>query len=383
MARLLSSGFELNSATDTVEYLVLNNSLTISSSIVFSGNYSLKVSGLTSLARRGARFQFVSNAGGDGPYYARANFRCITFPTAENRILGFFGVSNLFYSYITIDNSGIIKLYDEDGQITGTVTISLNTNYLLEFKDDFTGAGSNDIVEAKCNGILFANSSTRNLSDKLHSIVFGGNLNYEDQTTGEWYFDNIAINDSTGSFQNSYPGEGKIIHLKPNAAGDYSDWTNSYTNVDEVTPNDDTDLVSSNTLDQKDDHHIESPTMLGDQDTINVVQVGVRFNGAGASANASFTLRCTMNGTTEEQGTLTPSNATWVTNAAAAPRNYSYTLYDLPGASTGGITKNDLETAQIGYRLSATSTNAAQISTVWLLVDYTPVTVKKWGVKPR
>jgi len=47
------------------------------------------------------------------------------------------------------------------------------------------------------------------------------------------------------------------------------------------------------------------------------------------------------------------------------------TLYDLPGSSTTAWSDGTLDTAQIGYDLTSASTSAAQISTVWMLVDYT------------
>jgi hypothetical protein len=104
-------------------------------------------------------------------------------------------------------------------------------------------------VEAKVDGAsAFASSSTRSLSSGIRQFLLGGNLNSEAQTTGDWFFDDLAINDNTGSFQNSYPGEGKIIHLKPNAAGDSNGFSvqvggtvgssNNYTRVNEVTPDD-------------------------------------------------------------------------------------------------------------------------------------------------
>src|SRR3990172_6946830 len=74
-------------------------------------------------------------------------------------------------------------------------------------------------------------------------VAGGGNRRSEAQTQGEWYFDDIAINSSTGSFQNSYPGAGRIVALRPNAAGDSADFARggtdsgaNWSQTDEVTP---------------------------------------------------------------------------------------------------------------------------------------------------
>jgi hypothetical protein len=127
---------------------------------------------------------------------------------------------------------------------------------------------------------------------------------------GDWYFDDLAINDSNGSFQNSWPGDGAVIRLKPNAAGDASDWTNDYTAVDEVTPDEGTTLVASKTLNHIYDYDIEDThSALTPGSTINVVQVGVRYNGASGSANSSFVTRikASSGGTVEEGTAITPA----------------------------------------------------------------------------
>lgn len=379
MARIVSLGSELNSATTAVEWHTAFSGTAVDGNGVRSGLSSLHITSLSSGTSKGLTHQFLS-AEASSKTFIRFYLRLSILPSAENRIC-LFNDSNSTSSpsvYVTVDSSGVIKLYDEDGQITGTTTLSTGVWYRVEVLIDTTTAGGSHEVRGRVDGVEFAGSSSRNIASTNLPfwVLMGGNLNSEANTSGDWFFDDVVINDNSGSFQNSYPGSGKIIHLKPNAAGDNSDWTNTYANVDEVTPDDASTLVSSNTLDQIDDHNIEAPAYLGDSDTVNVVQVGVRFNGAGASANASFVLRvkASASGTVEESSAITPSNTTWVTNAAAAPRNYPLTLYDLPGASTTAWTKADLTSAQIGYRLSSTSTNAAQISTVWLLVDYTPAT---------
>jgi len=374
MARLRSSGGELNATTADVEFTNVNNSggaslPTIVSSPVRSGTYSIRCNNSGTSGSSYITLQLGSSTGINKYFFLRSYVYIADLPAATQNMITISdggGVREL----IKLTSAGVLQLFDDGGAQVGSNSsaLSLNTWYRVEVKCDMTTSSGNVIAEALLDGASFA-SGTYGASAGVNRIEIGGQLN---TTSYDYYFDDLAINNSTGSFQNSYPGEGKIIHLKPNAAGDNSAWTNDYLSVDEVTPDDATTLVSSNTLDQIDDHDIESPTSLGASDTINVVQVGVRFNGVGASANASFVLRikATASGTVEESSAITPANTTYVTNAAAAPRNYSLTLYDLPGGSTTVWTKADLDTAQIGYRLSATSTNAAQISTVWLLVDY-------------
>lgn len=381
MARLYQTGLELNSTTSGVEAAAYNGTTSIVTSNILSGTYAIRCNPSANLSHMALEI-YSSNT--QAVTYFRAYVYIVTAPSAQTQILHIGGTSgSLHLVSIRCNTDRTLQLYNEEDSSTigsASSALSLNTWYLVELSLDTTTLSSS-AVEGKINCVSFA-SGTANLANGQSRCRVG---NPNTSTTYNIYFDNIAINDNSGSFQNSYPGQGKIIHLRPNAAGDNAAWTGSYTDIDEVTPDDTTTKLSSNTLDQITDVNIDSPSALGDQDTINVVAVGVRYNGVGASANASFVLRikASASGTVEESSAITPSNTTWVTNANAVPRNYPLVLYDLPGASTTPWKKNDLEQAQIGVRLSSTSTNAAQVSTLWASIDYIPVTVKKWGIKPK
>lgn len=381
MARLPSIGFELNSTTGDVEFTTAFGAPTIVSTIVRSGTYALRISSLSSGNEKSARYTFAS-ANIDF-VIARVYFNFATFPSATNRIIRLVASGLTVLADIRIDNSGVLTLFDEDGQIgSGSSALSTGVWYSIELKLDRTAAAGSHIVEARVNeAAAFATSSTRSLSAGVVSLRAGGNLGGEAQTTGDWFIDDIAINNSSGSFQNSWPGSSKIIHLKPNLDGDNEAWTavpgsaDNYTAVDEVTPDDITSYISETTNGDISDYNIEPPTGIGDNDTINAVQVGVRFRAAavvGTQAQFVVRIKATSGGTVEESSNITASTTTWNTNATAAPRNYPLTLYDMPGASTTAWTKADLATAQIGVRLANTPNAAANVSTLWALVDYTP-----------
>jgi hypothetical protein len=256
--------------------------------------------------------------------------------------------------------------------------LSIETWYKIELRFNAIDV-NNAIIEGKIDGTTFATSSTESVNKGGYRLYFGT----FDNSTFEDYYDDISLNNSSGSFQNSYSGTGQIVHLRPSGTGDSGSWTRGGTDSganwsqnSEVTPDNGTKYNSSNTLNNEDLYNIDNtPVSIGSGDTINVIQVGVRFNGAGASSNASFKLEieASASGTIEQSAEITPLTTSWQTNNSVSPFNYPFTLYNLPGASTTLWTKADLDTAQIGYKLTTTSTNAAQISTVWLLVDSTPV----------
>jgi hypothetical protein len=312
-------------------------------------------------------------------------YRVATMPSAENTIIGLSPDTTTWTARITIDNGGVLRLYDEDGQITGTTTLSVDTWYSIELQFDKSPSAGSHVVSARVDGTQFAGASDRNLSTGVHVLFVGGNLSAEAQTTGNWYFDDIAINDSTGSFQNSWPGEGSLVHLRPNAAGDNTQWINAYTEIDEVTPNDGADIIRSNTTNQITDVNVDAtPAAIGASDTINAVAVGFRFHGESSSANPTAVVRikASSGGTVEESSTITPVSTTWFTNALTYPRNYGFTLYDLPGGSTTAWTKSTLDTAQIGARITSGNTNNFDFSTMWLLVDYAPAGAAALSVSP-
>lgn len=389
MARLWSSGFELNSITADIEWTTSHSTPTISTTTVRSGTYAARVSSLGAAKGLEIRFQ---TAAANGPFYFRVYTRFATFPGAENRFILLNNADGLATPiiYLTIDNTGVLKLYDEDGQITGTTTLSTDTWYRIEFEVDVTAAAGAHIVKARVDGTEFASSTARSLSAGVMNMAVGANLASEANTTGDWFFDDVAINDNTGSFQTSYPGEGEIIHLRPNAAGDNAQWTRggtdsgaNWSQVDEVTPNDATDYVQSNTANQIDDYNIDdTPATLEITDTINCIQIGARISlSAGTAEDPDFVYRVKVGGggTVEESANVSTTTTNWRTNSnnggATGVRNYFLTLYDLPGASTTSWNKTYLDAMQIGVRETVTDTHFIRISDMWVLVDHKPGTL--------
>lgn len=368
MARLFSSGFELNNTTADVEFTNSSDANFISTTTVRSGTYAGYFYGTIR-----CWYDYKSSNSQAVEYY-RCYVNFASFPgNADAVILSASQISGgAAKIQIRITTDGYLKLYNfEDSAQVGSNSLDPLTTgdwYRIELKVDTTTLATT-AVEALIDGISFA-SGTVNLAGGVGSIVLGNDI--ADIDNLDFYVDDVAVNDSTGSFQNSWPGIGKIIHLQPDSSGDVEDW-GPYTNIAEVTPDDASTKNSSNTLNQESLYNL-SASGLTALDTVNVVAVGVRFNGAGASANAGFKLEieASASGTIEQSAEITPTDTTWVTNASAAPRNYALVLYDLPGGSTTAWTNTDLDAAQTGFKLTTASTNEVQISTVWLLVDYTP-----------
>lgn len=393
MARLWSSGLELNTKTTNVELTEGTATATIQTSVVRSGTYAsfLDNNGVFNPARLAYTFQ-ASDA--QDVFYARAYFYFTQIPTSASTNFFYFTRTNgdIKVGVHVFDNgtSKVLRLWNlEDGAQVGSDSpaIDLNTWYMVELKADTTTLASTS-VEARLNGSSFASGSI-NLATGIGRVVVW----QQTSSTPEliMYVDDIAINDDSGSFQNSWPGEGEIIHLRPNAVGDNSGWgiragsaDDHWEETDEITPDDVGTYIQDVSNNQITDVNLDAtPAALESTDTITCVQVGVRFAASFGGTAHPFVLRikASASGTVEESGNITPASATYMTNTTAVPINYSLTLYDLPGASTTAWTKTDLDATQIGVRRSGTNTWNIRVSTLWLLVDHTPGAAAATAIK--
>lgn len=377
MARLHSIGFEQNTLTANVEVTSTNISgggaVAISTTTVRSGTYAFRASnaGASGIARFSYTFAGTTTA---GPIYARAYFNFADIPASTGPILALWDGTTLFAS-VRVTSTGTLQLWDSAGQIgSDSTALSLNTQYMVELY--YKSNGSSTELNARLEASSFASTTTSTNSgnvDRLSAGMISNNTSYD------IYIDDVAINDSNGSFQNSWAGSGKLIMLKPNAAGDntglttgVSDNTNHYLNVDDIAPDDDTTYNQTSTASQIDDYNIDN-SGIGTSDTVNVVAVGVRYRKV-TSGTLVFNVRAkaSASGTVEASSNISSIATTFQTNAEAIPHNYPLTMYDMPGASTTPWTKTDLDTAQIGVATVSNTASNWRVTAIWMLVDYTP-----------
>jgi hypothetical protein len=394
VSRVFTSGFEF---TDTAglataaEWVSANVSgLSIVSTNVHSGIRGLKLTTLTSGAASGVVNQFA-NTSQSGAFWFRKRVRVDVAPPGETTII-LLGPQNTGdvnggarrCSWITIDNTRTLRLYTMASgiatQITGTVQMTLQTHQRIEIHHHATGG----TVAARLDGVDFASASGLTLAT-MRGVAVGGNL-LEEALSGacDITFDDGALNNSIGTAENSWPGEGRVVVLRADAAGANTQWTPSaglnWQAVDDDIPDEDTTYVQSNTAEQIDDYGVTTPAAIGASDTIKFVTIVGRFRGldaAGTNDNALFKYRITANGVTEELPTavsVDPATVSWRLGTDSPNRHdwSALTLYDLPGASTSPWTKALLDSAQIGVRTTLAATGATRLTALYLIVEYTP-----------
>lgn len=375
MGRLGSLGFEQNTNTAGVEWTSTNGSPVIQTGTVHGGTYAGQITSLVSGTEQSWVYQFAA-ADSSADFYFRAYLNIAAYPsTATPVIWALLDSTANNACNLQLSTAGVLSIHDNSGaQVGATTTLALNQWYRIEVRH-FNTSG---IVELKVDGVVIATTSVGTTA-VVRDLHIGGNISSGTATSGNWFFDDVAINDTSGSVQNGYPGAGKIVHMRPTGVGDNTTWgifagTSNWNAVSEVTPNGNTTAVASLTVGQLDDYALTVDPGIGASDTINVVSVGVNFEGTAASANSLFLarLKAASGGTVTESAAINPTSTGYVNNSKSVPATYPIVSYTKPGG--GAWTQPDLATSQIGLHLSSANTNKARISTVWMSVDYTPVT---------
>lgn len=376
MTRIHSSGFEHNFSGVPGEFSSSVGVITIQSTTKRSGNYAIKTFNLISGQSQRATLR-IAFAAGNGPYFTRIYFYLVTPPTAANTIMRLSG--NGATIQVKLNANRTLLLADEVGTIgTSTTALNLNQWYRLEMKFDSTLAAGNHEIHLYVDGIEVIGSLFRNFTNpQVQQLDFGGNAGAESQTIGEWYWDDAAINDNTGTIDTSLPGEGRIIHLKANGNGDANvgvsrggvDTGADWSQVSEETPNDLTDYVDVTTTAGVIWTAIEDAP-IGDFDIIKFVAPGARVTAASAATTNWKPSIKSKSGGMEIDGTLVSLSTVAWGHHDDTTASQNYKLHQYVDPQTGGQwTRTLLNNTQIGAK-TTDGTPAARISTMWALVEY-------------
>lgn len=284
---------------------------------------------------------------------------------------------------LRINTNNSLELWDEQAGVqrgSDSAALSTNTWYRIEF----SYIRSSGTITAYIDGVQFATgASTTNMSmDTLR-------LGMIDTATCDFFFDDMAVNDSSGTAQTGLPGDGKVIRLSPNAAGDANGFlvqvggtggsANNFTRVSETTPDDATTYNGAALLNAEDLFNCTDSGITA-TDVVNVVSVGVRMADlVGADATAAFKIEIekTSGGTKTQSATLIPNSTTWLSNATVAPKTYPLITYTDPDGAAWVL--STLDSMQIGYIQTAINVQTIAVSTIWAYVDYTPVSAVSPG----
>lgn len=181
---------------------------------------------------------------------------------------------------VTGSSAPLIRTYDSAGASQVTLSINAARSALSVFRGSYSGTllatiplvtkldkwfcielrvvvdNAAGVVQVKRNGALLIDY-TGNTQATANANIGKVEFSSSSGNVGVYgYYDDIAINDTAGTVNNSWVGRGGIYKSLPDGAGDNTDLTPSaganWQCVDERPPNDATDYVSSAVVDDYD-----------------------------------------------------------------------------------------------------------------------------------
>jgi len=306
--------------------------------------------------------------------YLRFYFYIATCPAADAVIAAFWDTGvDANEGTLWLEPDCQLHLTDDEVTLDGQGTTVLNTGqwYRIEWNYD---AGDQMIV--RIDGVEEIDSGTHT-GDNVDSISFGLNA-----STADVYYDDLAINDTNGSTQTSFPGIGYVVQMQPNGDGDNNNClSGDSTSIDELTPDDDTSFCQLDDDAGTDilDVAVESSSNAGiaSTDTVTLVQVGARFSALTAAAVTwNARVKSASGGTVSSGSTRGSATTAYWTNDDAVARTYSLTSYTDPttGVAWTPTGTNSIDNMQIGI-LGSDANPDVKVTTLWANVEYVQVEV--------
>jgi hypothetical protein len=382
MARLFSSGFELQSATTGIEWQTVTGSPSISTTTKRGGSAALRCNPTAATAYVSQTFQ----ADTINTIYRRFAVYIGTLPSATTAIWQYLDSGIGVGFSLRMTSTGALQPFNESGLGTAIATSSaLSTGawHVIQIKivDDATTAA---VMEVYIDNVLLGTYTG------LTGINGGGRdrIGFITSGTGDLYFDDYAVNNTTGTSETGYPAwDAQIAHMRPNAAGANNAWAtavggtagaaNNYTRVNEVTPDDATSYNETSTGSLQDEFKLDTSSVPSGS-TIKLVAIGHRGGSNATTGTHSYnlTIRSAAAGTQLSTGAaITMSVNGWTTHAKASPFIYQLHAYTDPTTAAAWTLTgtNSLANAQIGYKTAA-SAGLVRVTNIWALVEYVPGT---------
>ena len=387
MARLATAGFEWNSADADGGQA---GSGSVQSTTKRSGTYAWQGdSGAGNTALNGEWSGGGLTLSLGTAYYWRAYFRVSALPSSDVKILRITTAALILTVKLT--SAGKIQLWSGDGasQIgsDSADTVSTNTWYRLELRT-LIATGSIDEAELRLDGTSVASATGLALSETALSGMQFGWMDAPGANKSI-YFDDFALNDTAGSFQNSWPGAGSVVLLVPTADSQVGSWTGGAggtTNLWDALNNKPPAGHSTETNTTQ----IENADGSPDNTTDEYRATMTTYTAAGVGASDTVTLAQLMIWHGEDVSTGAKVGEAWIASNPAEtqpadninpfgptgggalgiwPTNWRLTWGG--GISASGVTKGTAPIAHV--RKTDTGTRVASVCALGIYVEYIPV----------
>lgn len=283
MARLFTAGAEMG---DNLEWSAFTGA-NPTSAAARSGNFGFYLNGYDDYARFSLSTP-VSESFYRIPFRPQGALAPVGAASSSTRIASFkSGSTELARVVIDGVNAKLAAFVGSTNIGTGIKDVSVSTFYLVEVR--YKVSSTVGVLQVKINSAMDIDFSgnTQPGSDTTYNVVETSEGTSEGLVA--WlYFDDVALNDTTGTEDNSWPGDGRILPLIPNAAGTYTSIATlvgaatHWEAVDEVPHDVDTTYIMDEVIDRKDTFN-----------TSHTVPSTVTINRVWVEARA----RCSVSGT--------------------------------------------------------------------------------------
>jgi len=294
--------------------------------------------------------------------------------TAQH-ILSITSSAGAVIAQIKLTSTGYLQLWSNTAQI-GSNSAQLSTGqwYVV----GLSAAGNGGSAAGRLGATEFASGSGTSQT-YADSIYVGPGSNVTTTVPFNFTIDDVAVNDTAGSYETSWPDvAGKIVQVVPNDVGSYAQGSRGGTDsgydwgqVDDNPPNDATDYYK---LESNNERFYCQATAcgIGSSDTVKLIAIACRHCPAtGISLPTTTKLGVLVSGT-EALSSATRSlsvDAVWRTNGTSLPR-LQEPFYLNPNGSVAW-TQATIDDAQIGVQCPDAAPDT-WYSAIWGLVEYVP-----------
>jgi hypothetical protein len=346
------TGFETGNAA---ELSALTGTASINSLTKRTGGYGLLVNptttgiGYARITQHSAAGNFTNFDNAD--LYARFYFYGATLPSSDSEEFFCFTNAGTYKLSGRVHSDGSVSLWDTSGsQLAATAAgkITAGPWYRIEVR---CGTGDSASYELKIDGISELSGTGDLFTSNSQYVRLGKFTNRNSQTVG-FYYDDVAISDS------AYPGAGQVEMMLPDGAGNYTAFTGTYTDVDDVPHDSDTSYLTSATSGDAETVALESAATAGISGTINIVKAVAIVRDEGGSSAIQLRLR---SGTTDTDTTNNDPGSTY----AARCR-----IFETDPADSSAWTTAKLDALEVGIENNANV--AIRCTASYVMVDFTP-----------
>lgn len=355
MARKRVCGFETGS---TQELAVVGGTYSIQSTTVHSGAYA-----------------FQANPTGAGTGYCRINGLSSAMALADLNIATSYCKFNYRQSLkpalnwedwwicrntasgrkttIRMNSAGNLAIYDSALALVTTVTgftFTASKWFCIEIMNT-SGAGSTSFA-LRIDGVTQYSGSFAQGNFNIDSYDFGKVGNNNNQSVN-FFYDDVVIDDAT------WPQESYIINLTPSGAGSSTGWTNTYSEVDEIPPNSDTDYIESSTSGQVENVDLTGADTSGIREPIRCIQPWYSCkNQSGTSLVAG---RTRFDGTNLSDS----SNRT-----VAAAYEFLARIHETNSVTSKAWRAREIDLTEVGVVDTSVISHTARCSAMGLMVEF-------------